>query len=110
MARVGAEGSKYPPSEFSQKYAPVLAPKGKLVSPADVFGESGMYGKDVEDKTKQAFKVSLFLNAHNAPPYCTKSLEATWKVLTCDWSPSNCCKNQTKKGCTTPPYSRKGRS
>ena len=59
MARVGAEGSKYPPSEFSQKYAPVLAPKGKLVSPADVFGESGMYGKDVEDKTKQAFKVPL---------------------------------------------------
>lgn len=68
MARVGAEGSKYPPSEFSQKYAPVLAPKGKLVSPADVFGESGMYGKDVEDKTKQAFKVTMKkLEKLNAP-------------------------------------------
>jgi len=68
MARVGAEGSKYPPSEFSQKYAPVLAPKGKLVSPSDVFGESGMFGKDVEDKTRQAFKVTMKkLEKLNAP-------------------------------------------
>ena len=58
MAR-GAEGTKYPPSEFSQKYAPVLAPKGKLVSPSDVFGESGVFGKDVEDKTRQAWKVTM---------------------------------------------------
>ncbi len=33
MARPDAGGSKYPPSEFSQKYAPVLAPKGKLLTP-----------------------------------------------------------------------------
>lgn len=59
MARQGAEGSKYPPSEFSQKYAPVLAPKGKLVSPSDVFGENGIFGKDVEDKTRQAWKVTM---------------------------------------------------
>jgi len=74
MARVGSgsgEGggsSKYPPSEFSQKYAPVLAPKGKLVSPSDVFGENGMFGKDVEDKTRQAFKVTMKkLEKLNAP-------------------------------------------
>ena len=58
MAR-GSEGTKYPPSEFSQKYAPVLAPKGKLVSPKDVFGEDGLFGKDVEDKTRQAWKVTM---------------------------------------------------
>ncbi len=33
MARPDAGGSKYPPSEFSQKYASVLAPKGKLLTP-----------------------------------------------------------------------------
>ena len=59
MARQGMEATKYPPSEFSQKYAPVLAPKGKLVSPKDVFGEDGMFGKDVEDKTRQAWKVTM---------------------------------------------------
>lgn len=68
MARVGSETSKYPPSEFSQKYGPVLAPKGKLVSPSDVFGEHGIFGKDVEDKTRQAFKVTLKkLEKLNAP-------------------------------------------
>ena len=45
MARVGADGSKYPPTEFSQKYAAVLSPKGKLVSPKDVFGEEGCFDK-----------------------------------------------------------------
>ena len=45
MARVGAEGGKYPPTEFSTKYAAVLAPKGKLVSPKDVFGEEGCFDK-----------------------------------------------------------------
>lgn len=59
MARVGSDGSKYPPTEFSQKYAPVLAPKEKLVSPKDVFGESGVFDKDVEEKTRQAFKVTM---------------------------------------------------
>jgi len=56
MARVGGDGGKYPPSEFSTKYASVLAPKGKLVSPADVFGEGKPFGADVEEKTRQAFK------------------------------------------------------
>ena len=50
---------KYPPTEFSAKYAAVLAPKGKLVSPSDIFGESGVFGEDVEEKTKQAFKVTM---------------------------------------------------
>lgn len=60
MARAGGqEGNKYPPSEFSQKYAPVLAPKGKLVSPKDVFGDNGCFGADVEEKTRQAFKVTM---------------------------------------------------
>ena len=60
MARSGADvGARYPPTEFSQKYAAVLAPKGKLVSPSDIFGESGVFGEDVEEKTKQAFKVTM---------------------------------------------------
>jgi hypothetical protein len=42
----------YPPTEFSQKYGPVLAPKGKLVAPSDVFGEGGLFDKDVEEKTR----------------------------------------------------------
>ena len=50
---------RYPPTEFSQKYAAVLAPKGKLVSPNDVFGENGVFGDDVEEKTRQAFKVTM---------------------------------------------------
>jgi hypothetical protein len=53
MARVGADGGKYPPTEFSQKYSAVLAPKEKLVSPKDVFGEKGVFDKDVEEKTRQ---------------------------------------------------------
>ena len=52
-------GGRYPPTEFSQKYAAVLAPKGKLVSPSDVFGENGVFGDDVEEKTRQAFKVTM---------------------------------------------------
>lgn len=60
MARVGADvGGKYPPTEFSQKYAAVLAPKGKLVSPSDVFGDGAVFGADVEEKTRQAFKVTM---------------------------------------------------
>ena len=54
-----SEGTKYPPSEFSQKYSKVLAPDGKLVSPEDVFGEGKMFDKDVEEKTRLAFKVTL---------------------------------------------------
>lgn len=49
----------YPPTEFSQKYSPVLAPKGKLVTPSDVFGENGVFDKDVEEKTRTAFKVTI---------------------------------------------------
>ncbi len=52
-------GGPYPPTEFSQKYAAVLAPKGKLVSPSDIFGEAGVFGEDVEQKTRQAFKVTM---------------------------------------------------
>ena len=59
MAKVGSEAGKYPPTEFSQKYAAVLAPKGKLVSPKDVFGEAGVFDADVEEKTKQAFKFKV---------------------------------------------------
>lgn len=58
MARMGS-ADKYPPTEFSQKYAPVLAPKGKLLSPNEVFGEKGLFDKDVEEKTRQAFKVTV---------------------------------------------------
>jgi len=49
----------YPPTEFSQKYSPVLAPKGKLVAPNEVFGENGVFDKDVEEKTRTAFKVTI---------------------------------------------------
>ena len=68
MAKVGGE-QKYPPTEFSAKYAAVLAPKGKLVSPKDVFGEAaGVFDADVEEKTKQAFKVTVKkLEKLNAP-------------------------------------------
>ena len=58
MAGAG-EATKYPPSEFSQKYSKVLAPNGKLVSPDEVFGEGKMFDKDVEEKTRLAFKVTL---------------------------------------------------
>ena len=54
-----SEASKYPPTEFSLKYAKVLAPNGKLVSPDQVFGEGGIFDKDVEEKTKLAFKVTM---------------------------------------------------
>ena len=54
-----SEASKYPPTEFSLKYAKVLAPEGKLVSPEQVFGENGRFDKDVEEKTKLAFKVTM---------------------------------------------------
>lgn len=94
MARVGSGEGKYPPTEFSQKYAAVLAPKEKLVgcctsipsngkghspealfvvfsrkvSPKDVFGESGVFDADVEEKTRQAFKITMKkLDKLNAP-------------------------------------------
>merc|ERR1712183_70550 len=54
-----SEASKYPPTEFSLKYAKVLAPEGKLVGPDQVFGENGRFDKDVEEKTKLAFKVTM---------------------------------------------------
>ena len=63
MAKPGGEdvrtSGRYPPTEFSQKYAAVLAPKGKLVAPSDVFGENGVFGEDVEEKTRHAFKVTM---------------------------------------------------
>ena len=87
MARVGessgagSEGAKYPPSEFSQKYARVLAPNGKLVSPSDVFGEAGVFGKDVEEKTRLAFKVTMKkLDKLNAASDCNKEHLAREKI------------------------------
>jgi len=60
MARQApSEASKYPPTEFSIKYAKVLAPNGKLVTPEECFGEGGLYNKDVEEKTRLAFKVTM---------------------------------------------------
>jgi len=55
----GSGGTKYPPSEFSQKYARVLAPNGKLAHPNEVFGEGKLFDKEVEDKTKLAFRVTM---------------------------------------------------
>ena len=37
----------------------VLAPNGKLIPPDQVFGEGGLFDKDVEEKTKLAFKVTM---------------------------------------------------
>jgi len=59
MARQPPEISKYPPAEFSLKYAKVLAPQGKLHTPEECFGEGGLYTKDVEEKTRLAFKVTM---------------------------------------------------
>jgi len=62
MAKVtsdGSAGTKYPPSEFSQKYSRVLAPNGKLAYPRDVFGEGKLFDKEVEEKTKLAFRVTM---------------------------------------------------
>ena len=59
MASGGLTGEKYPPSEFSQKYASVLAPQGKLLSPKDVFGEGKPFGDDVKERTKEAFKLTV---------------------------------------------------
>ena len=52
-----SEAAKYPPSEFSMKYAKVLAPNGKLVGPDVVFGEGGMFDKDVEEYVKNVSKL-----------------------------------------------------
>jgi len=54
-----SEASKYPPTEFSLKYAKVLAPNGKLVTPEECFGDGGLFNKDVEEKTRLAFKVTM---------------------------------------------------
>ena len=40
-------------------YPKVLAPDGKLMAPDVLFGEGGRFDKDVEDKTKLAFKVTM---------------------------------------------------
>ena len=37
----------------------VLAPNGKLIPPDQVFGEGGLFDKDVEEKTRLAFKVTM---------------------------------------------------
>ena len=58
MAKLPDTGN-YPPSEFSRKYADVFCPKGKLVSPKDVFGEKGCFDKAVEERTRKAFQLTL---------------------------------------------------
>jgi len=62
MAKVvgdGAGGAKYPPAEFSQKYSRVLAPKNFLSTPEEVFGEGKLFDKEVEEKTRLAFRVTM---------------------------------------------------
>merc|ERR1711892_626074 len=76
-----SEASKYPPTEFSLKYAKVLAPDGKLVGPDQVFGENGRFDKDVEEKTKLAFKVTMKkLEKYNTASECNKEHLKTAKV------------------------------
>jgi len=76
-----SEASKYPPTEFSLKYAKVLAPEGKLVGPDQVFGENGRFDKDVEEKTKLAFKVTMKkLEKYNTVSECNKEHLKTAKV------------------------------
>ena len=58
MAKLPDTGN-YPPSEFSRKYADVFCPKGKLVSPKDVFGEKGCFDKAVEERTRKAFQLTM---------------------------------------------------
>merc|ERR1711892_1228970 len=76
-----SEASKYPPTEFSLKYAKVLAPNGKLIGPDQVFGENGRFDKDVEEKTKLAFKVTMKkLEKYNTASECNKEHLKTAKV------------------------------
>lgn len=77
MAKYSSEGGKYPPTEFSQKYTSVMAPNEKLVSPKDIFGESGVFDKDVEEKTRQAFRLTMKkLDKLNTPTAkCKEDLE-----------------------------------
>jgi hypothetical protein len=44
------------PFRFLTLFAQVLAPNGKLISPDEAFGEGGLFDKDVEEKTRLAFK------------------------------------------------------
>merc|ERR1711887_199078 len=76
-----SEASKYPPTEFSLKYTKVLAPNGKLIPPDQVFGEGGLFDKDVEEKTKLAFKVTMKkLEKYNTVSECYKEHLKTAKV------------------------------
>ena len=59
----------------------MLAPNGKLVGPSTVFGEDGMFDKDVEEKTKLAFKVTMKkLEKYNVVSECNKEHLKTYKV------------------------------
>jgi len=76
-----SEASKYPPTEFSLKYTKVLAPNGKLIPPDQVFGENGLFDKDVEEKTKLAFKVTIKkLDKYNTASQFNKDHLKTAKV------------------------------
>jgi len=51
--------TEYPPTEFSLTYAKILAPNGKLISPEEAFGEGGIFDKEIEKKTRFAFKLTM---------------------------------------------------
>ena len=53
-------------------YHKVLAPDGKLMAPDVLFGEGGRFDKDVEDKTKLAFKVTMKKEGSNTSLCCVK--------------------------------------
>ncbi len=86
MSKQGGAGGGaprgYPPSEFSQKYAPVMAPNGELLTPKDVFGIGGPFAGGVaKDRTKQAFKVTIKkLEKLNAPSQKIKKELETERV------------------------------
>jgi len=80
-AQSASESSKYPPTEFSLKYAKVLAPDGKLVAPDEIFGEGGRFDKDVEEKTKLAFKVTMKkLEKYNTSSDFNKESQRTSRI------------------------------
>jgi len=63
------------------KYAKVLAPDGKLVSPDEIFGEGGRFDKDVEEKTKLAFKVTMKkLEKYNTSSEYNKESQRTSRI------------------------------
>ena len=59
----------------------MLAPDGKLETPEKLFGEGGRFDKDVEEKTKLAFKVTMKkLEKYNTASEFNKEHLVTAKV------------------------------